>query len=283
MVTPFAVDRNLYLGKVDTTRRTMHRARAARSEEDKPWSLAVSSELTDSLVTHEALPDVLSVWRWHQIGQTPFTIRQAKWAARLRAIVHTVQPHRRALVLARMALAYSSEELASLSLRQSFDTRHLDTLLAYPRNHDDHNDLATLSAEQAAEFVAREAGYVASAAMAAQALELIARWKRLVLETGHESPYPFEMDRVTLEERPMVLDHVAQEILSIIEGSLLQGKSFNRDAVDLVILAERREDRSGELWGRLSPQLRQKTTMDRYQKALKGDRTSWPATWTLTP
>ena len=103
------------------------------------------------------------------------------------------------------------------------------------------------------------------------------------VEAGHESPYPFERDGVTLEERPMVLDHVAQDILSIIEGSLPKGQSFNRDAVDLVILATRREDRSGDIWGRLSPQLREKSTLDRYREALQGDRTSWPTTWTMTP
>ncbi|MFC1924916.1 hypothetical protein ACFLXA_06100 [Chloroflexota bacterium] len=51
-----------------------------QSDEDQPWTLAVSA---DYGIAREALPMLLRLWKLDFINDGDFTIRKAKWAARL--------------------------------------------------------------------------------------------------------------------------------------------------------------------------------------------------------
>ena len=70
---------------LDTLEKQISTARNhAPSPLDAPFSLA---SLTEYDIAPEALPAVLRVWKLNQALGNPFSIRQAKWVARLYAVI----------------------------------------------------------------------------------------------------------------------------------------------------------------------------------------------------
>lgn len=264
-VTPFAEEHGFYLGKVDTTRRIMQRARAAQGPEDNPWSLAASSTLTDSLISVEALPSVLSVWRWHLVGGTRFTIRQAKWSARLRGVVGFVPIGYRDLQLAKLAHDYASEEMGSAATRQQFTTGQLDVDLAYRHIgltgtfKDDY--LTRHAATQAEQLVERQSGYELPAAYLARI-----KW---------------DGEHMEVKDPTHVLDEIAHGVLNVVNQSMSADESFDRAAYELVVLAARRDMDEPDVWGDRPTESRRKWARNLYRKAKAGDLTPWRESWPL--
>jgi hypothetical protein len=265
IVKPFAAERDLYLGKVDTTRRTMQKARAAKGPEDKPWSLAAPYELTGSLIPADALPTVLSVWRWHLIGGTTFTIRQAKWAARLREVVASVELDYKDLQLAKLALEYASEELGAAVTRRPFTTGRLDVDLAYRQVGLTGNNLnvsiTRSAATQAEQLVKRDSGY-----------ELPASYMARIKWDGTNTK---------IEDPSHILDEIAHGILTVVQLVTTQDEPFNRAAYDLVVLAARRDEEKPESWGDRPEKSRREWARTMYAKAKAGNVTDWPHMWGL--
>ena len=58
---------------------------------DEPWTVQ-SMNIPDCSIPAEALPSVLQVWFFAQQWDHPFTIREARWAARLYAAITNTEP-----------------------------------------------------------------------------------------------------------------------------------------------------------------------------------------------
>lgn len=94
---------------------------------DYPWSLGTSEEHG---ILPEATGDLLAVWVWSRAVGQPFTIRQAKWTARLRGLATAWPWEARESLLYYWSGLYALEERASKALGLSLDTSELDGEMA---------------------------------------------------------------------------------------------------------------------------------------------------------
>jgi len=101
---------------------------------DEPWSLGASEQTG---ISPEATADLLDVWKYClAIGHT-FTIREAKWVARMRTAIQTSQnvyQYRGALLFG-YANEYAIRERISEILGSPMDTRDIDGNLCF-QEHD---------------------------------------------------------------------------------------------------------------------------------------------------
>ena len=125
-----------YVPGYDTFRKIASSARIP-GVEDVPWSIGAA---TEAQVPSAALPDVLDVWFLTQLKGEAFTVRQAKWVARLRVLLADIdrgsldfEEH-----LYEWATRYANRESSSETLNPSLplDTTDLDVRLAFPRKVD---------------------------------------------------------------------------------------------------------------------------------------------------
>ncbi len=114
----------------DGVRRRVNRVRQFREEDDSPWSLADSGSPG---MAPEVLKDVMAVWKDCLIGGDTFTVRHAKWVARLSGVV----PERKGIgsgrveELYRWALIYTARERTCRARQTRFDTTDLDARIAF--------------------------------------------------------------------------------------------------------------------------------------------------------
>ncbi len=94
--------------------------------QDKPWSMATLDRPNIPPIPPEALPAVLNVWKlridsleWN----FSFSIREAKWAARLSALITDTEE------LSTRASQYARTEILYQLLDRPFDSRGLDSLI----------------------------------------------------------------------------------------------------------------------------------------------------------
>jgi len=93
--------------------------------EDKPWNMAT---LDLYPIPPEAIPEVLRIWALRMEGGESFTIREAKWVARLSAFILPISPYTR-LQIAAYARKYALLESIYQLLKWPFDTTILDRIL----------------------------------------------------------------------------------------------------------------------------------------------------------
>ena len=95
-----------------------------RSHEGQEWTLAKASDIHP-----EAMPAVLRCWKEAQISGLSFTIREAKWCARLSSFIKDTS------ALRMWAYTYANRELAYEILDkpfETFETADLDQILTTP-------------------------------------------------------------------------------------------------------------------------------------------------------
>ena len=139
-LAPVIADKGFPVPGVDWFRKRMREVRNVLDDSDGPWSLGVLSSTVPPRITEEALPDVCAVWKVCLYSGQPFTIRQARWVARLRQLVpehevgpgHAVELHRWASIYAGAEIAHRAEAAKSLknsSRSDALDTRDMDAAL----------------------------------------------------------------------------------------------------------------------------------------------------------
>ena len=101
-----------------TVRRRMKELPVA--PQDKPWSIATLDQYP---ILPEALPTVLKVWKSRIEKGEGFTIREAKWMARLSRLITDIE------TLSAKTSQYARTELIYELIGQSFDSTYLDRLL----------------------------------------------------------------------------------------------------------------------------------------------------------
>ena len=119
----------------DTINKIISGARNSNDPEDRPWSMATLDEYP---IPPQAIPAVLAVWKfrleqWEEfitrevkhpyVPHEGFTIREAKWAARLSSIEADTE------VLSSKAAIYAHMELAYKLIGRSFDSGGLDRMI----------------------------------------------------------------------------------------------------------------------------------------------------------
>ena len=124
---------------------------------DVPWSLAWGLDPPDPLIPNEAIPDLLELKKYSIIVGQPFTVRQARWAARLRLIpkaraemIHSYTVRSEAYELNPIAGLYdwtirfaNRQRRVELAGRASFDSSDFEALLVM----DDHVYVAAMLTE----------------------------------------------------------------------------------------------------------------------------------------
>ncbi len=137
----YRLEKNLGdLGKLDllpserTVRKIMRQwAGVDKGEDDAPWNMAVPANRN---MTDRAIRDVIGVWRRCLAVGYPFSIRQAKWVARLGAFIGMEEPlplpeSERLWILHHWASRYSRRERASEAQGPStMTTTDLDGIVA---------------------------------------------------------------------------------------------------------------------------------------------------------
>ena len=108
----------------DSVRKIANNARKLKSQLDDPWSLGACESFN---IPHDAVPDLLEIWKRCIIGATTFTIRQAIWVARLRWVVPVTPDKSRLAELRHWAVAYAAEQRAAEALGKPLDTGSLDS------------------------------------------------------------------------------------------------------------------------------------------------------------
>jgi len=88
--------------------------------QEKPWSTAM---LDDYPISPEATASVLKVWKFRIEKENTFTIREAKWAARLSGLLEDIEK------LSWRASQYARTELMFQLIGRPFDSIVLDKLL----------------------------------------------------------------------------------------------------------------------------------------------------------
>lgn len=114
---------------LSTVQKVLTKIRKKESElspdpEDRPWSMAT---LDDYPISPEAIPAVLEVWKSRIEQKQGFTIREAKWAARLSAIPRLKDITR----LFSRASQYARLELIYQLIDRPFNSTIIDALLCY--------------------------------------------------------------------------------------------------------------------------------------------------------
>jgi hypothetical protein len=89
--------------------------------DDKPWSMAT---LDENPIPPEAIPAVLEVWKFRVARDEVFTIREAKWVARLSAKVKDKDKYPRKL--SKYASQYARLELIYQLIGRPFDSTRID-------------------------------------------------------------------------------------------------------------------------------------------------------------
>ena len=110
------------LSKVQKVLATIRKIDRNPKPEDKPWSIGTPS---DYAIPPEALPAVLSVCKYARQAGNAFTIRQAKWAARLSGVLANQPPSD----LWKWTVRYTGAECVSELINRPFDTTALDNQL----------------------------------------------------------------------------------------------------------------------------------------------------------
>lgn len=106
-----------------TVRNILARSGSLKQEDvDNPWSLGASASYNIPL---EASNDLLKIWKWCIIAGRKFTIREAKWVARLRNIVRFES-------LLFFASMYAIQE--RMNRDGAFNTSNLDAWLSFERS-----------------------------------------------------------------------------------------------------------------------------------------------------
>ena len=94
--------------------------------QDKPWSMATLNRPDIPPIPPEALPAVLKVWKLRidsEEGNFSFSIREAKWAARLSTLITDTKE------LSTRASQYARTEILYQLIDRPFDSRGLDSLI----------------------------------------------------------------------------------------------------------------------------------------------------------
>ncbi len=107
-----------------TVRNILARSGSLKQEDiDGPWSLGASASYD---IPAEASSDLLKIWKWSVMAGRNFTIREAKWAARLRSIVRFEN-------LLFFASMYAIQERMCKD-NKKFNTSNLDAWLIFERS-----------------------------------------------------------------------------------------------------------------------------------------------------
>lgn len=107
-----------------------------KSDIDAPWSLGWGMEVPDPLIPQDAIPDLLELKRYSLIVHRPFTVRQARWAARLRLVpragrkVLAYDHVKRVAGIFEWTIRYSGRQRRSELADLPLDTTDLDDVLA---------------------------------------------------------------------------------------------------------------------------------------------------------
>ena len=103
-----------------------------------PWSIGVAHQAE---MPPEAMPDLLSVWRYCFERVRPFTLRQAKWIVRLKSLeplpdtpTASVSNFDREAWLLRLSLVYIEFENQHRKQGEAFDTTNIDAGLILSRD-----------------------------------------------------------------------------------------------------------------------------------------------------
>lgn len=94
--------------------------------QDRPWSMATLDRPDIPPIPPEALPAVLNVWKLRIDSEEwnfSFSIREAKWAARLSTLITDTEK------LSTKASQYARTEILYQLIGRSFDSSGLDSLL----------------------------------------------------------------------------------------------------------------------------------------------------------
>lgn len=91
----------------------------------KPWNMAT---LDDHPIPTEAIPEVLRIWALRMESGISFSIREAKWAARLSAFIFPGSQYAR-LKISALASKYAQLELIYRLINWPFDSTILDRVL----------------------------------------------------------------------------------------------------------------------------------------------------------
>jgi hypothetical protein len=91
-----------------------------KTSQDRPWSMA---SLEDFPLSPEAIPAVLKVWKFRMEKGSTFTIREAKWAARLSLLGLSIER------LSMVAYNYARQERIYELINRPFDSTYLDRAL----------------------------------------------------------------------------------------------------------------------------------------------------------
>lgn len=95
--------------------------RSKEDSEGEPWTIGAKVD-----ISHEALPVLLRCWKEAQLSESSFTIREAKWCARLSTFIKD------SWTLRSWAGAYANREMAYEIMQQPLDTSDFDTILTTP-------------------------------------------------------------------------------------------------------------------------------------------------------
>ena len=117
---------------LDAVRKVVTNARRVKSQLDDPWSLGSCESFN---IPQDATADLLAIWKRCIIGDVSFTVRQAIWAARLRRAVSATPTGSKLEELYHYAVSYAAHQRVAEALGKPFDTRFLDSNLAF--RHED--------------------------------------------------------------------------------------------------------------------------------------------------
>jgi hypothetical protein len=114
--------------------------------QEKPWAMATLEEYPE-LIPPQAIPAVLKVWKFRTEKGISFTIREAKWAARLSGLL--AEFPKDIITLSFKASQYARLELIYQVIDRPFDSTSLDRLLmGLPMAINNLESLFPLLAEQ---------------------------------------------------------------------------------------------------------------------------------------
>lgn len=118
---------NERLPEISTLEKRISSYSKKASSEDEAWTIGT---LGDYPISPEALPVVLATCKYAREAGNLFTIRQAKWTARLSGVLKDEPPW----YLWYWTARYAGAELISRLINRPFDTTTLDTQLTDPES-----------------------------------------------------------------------------------------------------------------------------------------------------
>jgi len=268
---PIAKESGKFLGGYDAVRKRISKARSTEDPEDKEWEINESLPGISDSALSGALIDVLSVKRWHIIGNTRFTSREGKWVVKLRSAFARRSEAERDLALALKAAEFSVEERSSKLLGRAFTPIRLEVgvygEMARPTTHP-RGRAFTRSQQQIGQLIDRQLGYELPA-------EFLIRHnvRREAEDDGTVTLFS------ELEDRSNgVLDDISADIVQEVRDE--DGMLPDRELVELVILRAREERSSSKDWQRLSREIKRDYVKRVLGEAQRGDFTKWNSMWT---